>query len=195
MKWALIGDSEAVGLQGPLAQELHAQGYDLAGYVAEIGWQTGRMVREGRDRVITATRDADLVVIVLGGNDEPTPELALKIGDLVGLARTTRSPRIVWVGPAHTTRPDLAARKAEVAAIQRATMPKLGAEWINGYVTTRDLEHAPDGVHFTASARAIWASRIANEITNSRSRGLVVGALAGAAVAGLGLLVYLGRGA
>lgn len=152
--WILIGDSQGVGLSVPLTERLTARGYERVGQVVNVGWSTPRTAASGD---VQRLPEADLAVVVLGGNDTPGPQLPGKIALLL---QQIRARRIVWIGPAHSSRADIDATKQAVARIQASTAPG-NYTWLDGRPMTGDLEHAPDDLHFVASARRIWAERIA----------------------------------
>lgn len=191
--WALIGDSQAVGLKPHLLTLMRARGYELAGSAVHGGWDTGRMIRSGEVEPIAAQRP-QLVIVVLGGNDQPTEALAGKVSDLVAALRSVSLPRIVWVGPAHTTRPDVAARKDRVAAIQRQILPRLNVPWLDGNAMTAGLPHTPDGVHLTQVGLRTWAERLVPVVLRtaraSSSGGWLIGISLGALVGALGLTFW-----
>lgn len=194
--WVLVGDSQAVGLKPHMVELMRARGWQLVGSSTFGGWSTGRMVNEGELPALSRLEPA-LAVVVLGGNDQPNSALAGKIGDLVEKLRWSSHPRIVWVGPAHSTRPEVNERKDRVAAIQRQIIPRLGVWWIDGQRMTEDLPHTPDGVHFSTVGRRLWAERLvllllgASRVT--RSSALLLGVAAGAVAGALGLVFFAAR--
>lgn len=155
--YLLIGDSQGVGLEDELREEMAARGYRQVGGVNHVGWTTGRMAREGR---VADLPPAELAIVVLGGNDTAGAPLEHAVNALVGQIPAVR---VVWVGPAHVgpSEPRIAARKREVAAQQRDLARRIGFVWFDGAPMTRDLEHAPDDLHFGRTAQRVWARRIA----------------------------------
>lgn len=160
--WILIGDSQAVGLaHGGIEQLMSAKGFSLVFTTATIGISTVRTVSEAGAQIRAAVQRYApvLAIIVLGGNDEPNAALGGHITALVQ-PLLAAGMTVVWVGPAHAVDPDIANRKAHVAAIQKLLLEGLGVTWLDGLPMTRDLTHTPDGVHFLVSGSARWAERI-----------------------------------
>lgn len=185
----LIGDSQAVGLAQGLEQALPAQGYTLEGLSAEEGWTTARMVEAGRVRELVQRVRPALAIVVLGGNDTAGPALVDRLVEL--RLQLANAGRVLWIGPAHATRADVARRHAQVAMVQSQYAAALGYVWLDGASMTRGLEHAPDGVHFTRSARERWASTVAHAVRRTEPHSALRAVLAG--VAGLGVVFALAR--
>jgi lysophospholipase L1-like esterase len=148
-------------MHASLERLLLSQGFSLSATFANIGWSTERTVSELGSQIRAATQQyaPRLAIIVLGGNDQPTSEEATHITELVQ-PLLAAGVTVVWVGPAHAVDPDIANRKAHIAAIQKPLLAQLGATWLDGLPMTRDLQHTPDGVHFVQSSSALWAERI-----------------------------------
>ncbi len=185
-RWALVGDSQAVGLTAPLREIARAMGAELE-TVATVGWTTRAVASDARVQALGAS-NPDLAIIVLGGNDTAGETYAARVRTLVALFSGAK--RVIWIGPAHVTahNADLAERKAAVAAQQSQLASALGFEWYDGRAMTFDLEHQPDGIHFRPSALAVWAQRIRARINaHPGATKLVVG---GALVLGLALFAW-----
>jgi len=161
--WALIGDSQAVGLEPHLREFFAAHGFALDGYIGNVGWSTSRFAAT-RAAVDVVQGRPSFVVVVLGGNDMPVDALRDKIRLVVAQLRTYGTPRIVWVGPAHSSVPEIQTRKREVDAQQRVMSGQLGFDWIDGGAMTADLPHTQDGVHFTREGSRTWARRLEQQI-------------------------------
>ena len=166
--WGLIGDSQATGLVAPLRDLFEKRGFVLDGYRGEVGWSTARFA---------ATRDAEdvvrgrpaFVLVVLGGNDMPTMALQEKMGIVVSQLRSVEPPpRIIWVGPAHSSVPETQDRKRAVDVFQRAASSRLGFDWIDGGAMTADIPHSQDGIHFSATGSREWARRLDSHIFGTR---------------------------
>ena len=175
-RYILIGDSQAVGLRVPLAAAMEAKGFIEDGVAAHVGWSTSRMATSGGVRRIVDNQD--LAIVILGGNDSAGGNYPYKIAQL--LAQLHGIGRVVWIGPAAVSQIDahtetIAIRKTAVAEAQARVVPQYGAAWIDGVPMTRDIAHAPDGLHFPRAGQRVWAERIAEALYPTR------GALAAAA--------------
>lgn len=188
--YLLVGDSQAVGLEDELREAMAARGWQQVGVQARVGIGTAETAL-----AVAALPRADLAIVVLGGNDTAGPALERAIAELV---RRLPAPQVVWIGPAHAGVPEIQARKRAVAALQARVLGALRVPWIDGSAMTVDLEHAPDRVHFTRAALAVWANRIAAiDLTGGFSWQTAIAAglaLTVGAVAGFGLYRILRRG-
>lgn len=182
--FVLVGDSQAVGLAPHLQAALEARGWRLVGTLAGVGWSTVGVVSSGDAARLPP---ADVALVVLGGNDMPSSTYPARISELVGQLSARRK---LWVGPAAVDvsarggNEAIAERKAAIAEMQRAVLPRLDVRWIDGRAMTRDLQHAPDGLHFTRTAQQRWAERLAPVITKRASSWLAFGG--GVAIAAFG---------
>lgn len=197
MRVILVGDSQGVGLTEPLRRLLAARGHELVWSKAEVGAPTSRAAAW-----VPAAPQADLAIVVLGGNDgdlavnNPTRYVTF-IRQLVDALRT-KVPRIVWVGPAHATSPDIQAKHDAARAVQLGAISLMpGVQWVDGTALTRDLPTSDSmGAHFALSERNVWAERIMEQTFSRSNNVAILGGLAAAlTVAAFGFTVWLGRSA
>lgn len=156
--WVLIGDSQAVGMKPALSSQLG----EPSAVFANVGYSTKRTLDEFEGQIRSALgRGPRFVIIVLGGNDAPQSRdmITRYTTQMLELVRST-GVQAVWVGPAHAVDPELQRKKTIVSDIQRVLCAQRGVFWIDGQEMSRDLQHAPDGVHFVRSGSNEWARRI-----------------------------------
>lgn len=178
--YILVGDSQAVGLQAPLAALLEASGWRQIGAAVHVGWTTGRMVASREAEELSQRLRPDLAIVILGGNDTASARYPNKVTALVDQLRPAH---VIWIGPAHAESETIHRHKQQIAAQQRQVAREAGFEWYDGLPMTEDLAHQPDGLHFRPGALREWARQIAAVVTQS---GHGVGwafALAGATLA------------
>ena len=149
------------------------------------GISTERAIAEG---LLRGPR-ADVVYVLLGGNDRATssyPEtLRRAVAEL-----STRTSRVVWVGPMASARHDVDQRHRAVAEVQRDVLPGLGVAWVPGRPLSMTLPFQPDGVHFTPAGYTALAEDLVDVIDPSSSA-VAIGTVALVALA----LVVAGLGA
>jgi hypothetical protein len=170
MRWLIVGNSLTEGMMQPLADAMEARGI-AGGIVAHQGWGTGRWLRSGEVQTAISKYDPDLVVYILGTNDDPFNRRAVE--GLVALA-----PDVRWVGPFHSDAMDGAFREL------------LGDRFVPGVPLTEGLRRTPDGIHFPGSSSEVLAERIVEAIQVARRLvpgWLVVGGVALAAFAVMAL--------
>jgi len=193
----LVGDSQGVGLTEPLRRLLRARGHELVWAKTEVGAPTSRAVAW-----VASAPPADLAFVVLGGNDgdlavnNPTRYVTF-IRQLVDALRT-KAVRIVWIGPAHATSPDVQARHDAARAVQLGAISLMqGVQWIDGTALTADLPTGDSmGAHFALPERTVWAERIMEQTFPRSNNVAILGGLAAAlTVAAFGFTVWLGRSA
>ena len=157
--WILIGDSQGVGMKPFLQEQL---GAPAAAFV-NVGYSTRRTLDElgGQIRSALAAHRPRFVLVVLGGNDAPQSRdmITRSTIEMLDLVRSTGA-QVCWAGPAHAVDAELQRKKTIVSDIQAALCAQKGAFWMSGYEMTRDLQHAPDGVHFVRAGSERWARRI-----------------------------------
>jgi len=163
-KAILIGDSQGSGLSVPLKTALASIGINVVGSQNHTGQQTIWFAREQITKQMVDRYRPDLVIIALGGNDaQRTLDTWLTgVKEVVNQAKA-RGARVVWIGTAFSTRPDVQTRHARVSSWQDASLPQLGVTWINSMPMTQG-GHRDDGVHFTPSGYRAWANTIADEL-------------------------------
>lgn len=162
---AIIGDSQAGGLELPLRRELSGKGWQVL-YTAHLnGGSTRRIIDDGLVVRALAARPG-LLVVAAGGND--TSSSSASWGELLGLARRV-GVDVLWVGPpaAAPGQEVLDARRADISvAQQRFFATKTGVRWVSGRETAAGLPRA-DEVHLTPAGYASWAGRLAGAIAGS----------------------------
>ncbi len=185
---ALVGDSQAQGLEAPLGRLIAREGAELVSSFTRSGWSTARVVAQGRLPQLLRRRRIDRVVVVLGGNDRPR-SLGAYRRDILSLVRQIErsGARVTWIGPAFSKRRDVERRHRTNAMLQRAILWGTGVRWIDSLPHTLS-GHVRDRVHFTRRGYRRWATRIVSGL-----RPLIVPALLAAAFLILGS-IRLGRG-
>lgn len=161
MRINIIGDSHAAAL-GPRLKQLLAA--DDVWFDSYPGFSTSRLLtaletQEEFDGM--SLRPVDLTIVILGGNDFGNRD-AERVNLLSYLAENNAG-RILWVGPAHSTNPEVNLRHRDQVDAQREQLDLLHVDWVDSYrVTTAN--HAPDGVHFTPDGYDMWATHIAKAV-------------------------------
>jgi len=149
---ALVGDSIAVGLSGPLGEQMGHRG--LAFFSdAEVGTSARQWV--GRiDRVLA--RGPRTVIVNLGGNDAAsdvlTREFAANIRSVVDKVRAAGAQAILLEPPS---------RPSPRFAIVQHGLRSTGAPVL---VPGSDFDRVADGVHFTAEGYREWARAISGAL-------------------------------
>lgn len=191
---AIIGDSQAEGLSGPLRAALVRAGVGpVLGAVTISGITTRGLLDREKPQALMAHTDAELVIVALGGNDSTTSSYPATLAAFVDAFRRTDGsrPDIVWIGPAFSLREDVDARHEMVSAVQSQVLPGLGVRWYDSREWTQD-GHAGDDVHFTREAYAQQAQEVvARVLDRGLGAGVVVGVvIASAIVLGGGLAAF-----
>jgi lysophospholipase L1-like esterase len=159
--FVIIGDSQAGGLEPHLVSLIGARGRVFSGSVTHDGWSVSRTVSSGEVAELVSRKHPALVLVIFGGgNDSPGDAYVRAMQTLVEQIRMGGNPHILWIGSSYSSRPDTQQRKEAIAQIQHQLAPSLAIEWLDGMSLTRDLAHAPDGIHFVRAAYAEWAQRI-----------------------------------
>jgi len=170
MRWLIVGDSLTEGMLQPLANAMSAAGI-AGGIVAHQGWGTGRWLRSGEVQTAISKYDPDLVVYILGTNDDPFNRRAVE--GLVALA-----PDVRWIGPFHSDEMDASFREL------------LGDRFIPGVPLAAGLPRSPDGIHFPRSSGEELAGRVVESVCEGQRSvpgWVVVGGVALATLAVLAL--------
>lgn len=163
---ALIGDSQAQGLERPLRRLL-----SIAFADPRPGWTTARIAGEPFDGALES--GAGRIVLVTGGNDDPLDVPALR-GMIERASSSGRA--LVVVGPVYALTDD-AARHDRARAELRAALRGTRATWIDAYPLTRDLAR-PSNVHLTPAGYDAFARRLARRLRARGARGSIAGPLA-----------------
>lgn len=159
--FALIGDSQGVGVQDELSRLLPIVFAD-----PKVGWTTARISGEPFDRALGSS--ADTILLMTGGNDSPVSADAL-----LGMVERTRRARkrLIVVGPVFALTDDAARHDRARAQLQTILAPAVRASpgvvrWVDAYPMTRDLASTAN-VHLTAARYRTYAARIANAVRGS----------------------------
>lgn len=191
MRVGLLGDSQGVGLKGPLERALVPLGADLVVAVTQVGAPLRTLTSLADD----LPRGLDLVVVVCGGGNDTSslssPERWRE--DVRGLvaAVLTRGPRrIVWVGP-FPAREGVGTSAAQAKVAARGRLPDalagLPITRIDGFELSRGVAPSPsDGLHFSSSSYATLAARLAPLLLSNSGPSVAV--VVGVAAGGLALL-------
>lgn len=176
MNWLWIGDSHLEAML-PHIRDLSAERGVGGSILARSGWSSSKWLREGSAASRIAQRNPDMVVYVLGTNDDPVSPQAVS-----GLVAAAGGRPVVWFGPFHS-----AAKDAALRAV-------LGDRFVSGAALAAGLPFPRGNVHLTAAGYRDLAPRIVDAALASRGHrihpALVVG---GTIAAGLVLLVAFGR--
>lgn len=169
----LIGDShmEALGprLESALTSRL---GAEVRHVEARRGWSTRAYVRSGG--VPTLVRDADVVVVELGGNDAAAGiDAAGHAQDVDALLRQIGNRKVVWVGPGVTARADLERYRGPIRQAQKQRVRGAGHRWVDSQPMTRRDELRGDGVHFSAPGYDRWASALVEALAEEEGLDLL----------------------
>lgn len=161
---AIIGDSQAGGLEHPLRRELSSKGQEVVHAAHLNGGSTRRIIDEGLLAGALGARPS-LLIVAAGGND--TSSSTASWGELLTIARRA-GVAVVWVGPPAAVHNEvLDARRADISAAQRRFFAtKTGVRWISGRETASGLPRA-DEVHLTPAGYAVWGRRLAGSIAGS----------------------------
>lgn len=191
MRVLLLGDSQMSGLSRTLVPQLQAKGHEVVGTGIRVGYSTQRFV----DASVSVPR-AELVIVALGGNDEPRNEDAYKeiLSDF--FLKYTQSPvRLIWWGPAYSLNASVNAKHNRTANMQRSIFaqahPRPGdkVEWHDSRLVTQGIEHAPDGTHFTAAGYRTWANTVMRSVEGGTSIWLWLAGIAAAGYVGMRWLI------
>jgi lysophospholipase L1-like esterase len=201
MRTVLLGDShmEAAGLAPGLIDGLQGKrGLEIVAVHHGRGKGVRWYVTEGADgqpsplAKILAAHRPELLVVGLGANDTAADAF---YGDLASFVDATKraGAKVIWVGPPTATDARTDLRHRAVTDALRSTLPTYGVPFVDARGMTAQLQHAPDGVHFTRTGYDTWARALAPQILALTPRSTVLAAVLGAA-GGLvaGALVVLG---
>lgn len=191
MRFALIGDSQGVGLKPPLETALRAQGDTLVFSAVETGAGLSRLTEKAR----SLPPDIDVVLVVCGGgNDDSSvtaPRRWTNLVEALVSAVKTRAPsaRLIWAGPMPATEHDAALRKRAAYAQLPSVLAPLAVQWIDGFELARGLSPGRDGVHYAREALSTMAGRLVQALPGSMRSGAsslpwVLAAAAGLATLG-----------
>jgi hypothetical protein len=163
MKIALIGDSHTTAYFNPLREKLEAAGHQVVGQVSNVGWATYSYNNKPEQIQAAIAGDPDVVLVSLGGNnsrlDNAKYEAAVKeFLERIGYPKR----KVVWVGAAIATRPDVDRRHRWTVQWMKNHLPK-DIVFIDAEQFTQ-TGHSGDGVHFTMKHyRDVWAEEVAKQ--------------------------------
>lgn len=193
--YALIGDSQGVGVRAALGAALTARGDRLAWTAVETGASLSALAGKARS-LPTGPEAPDVVLVVSGGGNDSSatdaPERWAQAVRAVVSSVRARAPRasIVWAGPVPATEHDAALRKRAVYAQLPPLLASLDVRWLDGFDLAAGLAPGRDGIHYSADSYRTIASRLASALV--RAGGPSVLAIVGASLAGL---AFIGAGA
>ena len=166
MKIALIGDSHTTAYFPPLRAKLEEAGHQVVGQVSNVGWAVYSYNKKPEQIEEAIKNNPDVVLVSLGGNNA---KLNDKYGDDVAefLERIGYPKRkVIWVGAAIATRPDVDRRHRWTVEWMRNNLPK-DIVFIDAEKFT-EQGHSGDGVHFTMKFyRDVWAEEVAKQTLSS----------------------------
>jgi len=170
--YALIGDSQGVGLEAPLATKvpiLYSQ--------PNVGWTTARIFGAPLEGAVGSS--ADVVLVVTGGNDDPLNNAAF---DTAAAKVRRAGKQLIVVGPVFALTSD-AARPDRARAALIAASARNSVRFIDAYPMTRDLATTAN-VHLGGAGYRTYAARLAAALrpsTGGLGTGLLIGLAAWAA--------------
>jgi hypothetical protein len=133
------------------------------------------------------------VIIELGANNwNLTDGYFDDVKWLIDAAKAAGARTVLWLGPPAAkaaVAPDIAKAHEITSNMQAASIPSLGAEWVDTRNWTQ-TGHGSDGVHYTASGYDSWAEHILSSF-EANQRKFPVGVWVGVSVlALLAAIVY-----
>lgn len=195
MRYALIGDSQGVGVRAALSSALAARGDRLVWSAVETGAGLATLAQKARSLPGGAEAPDVVLVVSGGGNDASATDAPERwqaaVRELVGAVRA-RAPQasVVWAGPVPATEHDAALRKRAVYAQLPGLLAPLNVRWLDGFDLAAGLAPGRDGVHYSAEAYRTIGARLASALASARGPSVL--AIVGASLAGL---VLVGAGA
>lgn len=155
MRWLIIGDSLTEGMMPFLRDGLQAKGIP-GSIIARSGWSAQRWYNRGSVASRIVEKAPDLVVYILGTNDDDPPdERSIK-----GLLQAARGAEVRWVGPFDSNSKDPAFQSI------------LGSRYIPGVPLAQGLTRTRDGVHFPTESYKVLAKRVIDAVESSRGIGI-----------------------
>jgi len=187
----IVGDSQAVGLDGPLAASLDGYDVNVVGTAVQTGYTTNRVIRELDVRSLVSSRNPDLIIAIVGGNDSVGTTAAQRSSyegilsnALVAMGGAANYAKIVWVGPAFSRDSGVQALHDRTSTAQQAFFSRLGVRWIDGRTGSRAGPYQQDSnpgttesqirnrnTHFTNAGYRRWACELAPQIVNQPASG------------------------
>lgn len=166
--YALIGDSQGVGLATPLSSLI-----PIAFSQPHVGWTTARIFGDPLDGALRSS--ADVVLVVTGGNDDPLNNAAF---DTAAAKARRAGKQLIVVGPVFAKTSDAARHDAARAALIAAAS-RNAVRFVDAYPLTRDLASTTN-VHLGGAGYRSYAARLATALRPSGG-GLGIGVLVGLA--------------
>ena len=187
----IIGDSQGDCLDGPLTASLEAYDIDVVGTAVRQGYTTNRVITELGVRSLVSSRNPDLIIAVVGGNDTVGTSAAQRSSyesvlsnALVAMGGAANYAKIVWVGPAHSRDSGVQARHDRASSAQQSFLSGRGVRWIDGRIGSRAGPYQQDtnpgttegeirsrNTHLTNAGCRRWACELAPQIANQPSTG------------------------
>ena len=175
MKWLWIGDSHLQAML-PQIQTLSAAKGIGGSIYAHIGWSSHKWLTEGDAAGLIAQHDPDMVVYVLGTNDDPVSPAAVK-----GLVAAAGGRPVVWFGEFDTPAKDQAFKAI------------LGSKYHSGAALAAGLPFYSGNVHLTAAGYKALAPKLVDAASSSGSWVTPLLAISIVLAAGIGLVAWGSR--
>jgi lysophospholipase L1-like esterase len=187
----IIGDSQAQGLNRPLTASLEAYDVNVAGTAIQEGLTTNRVFTELGVRGLVSSRNPDIIIVIVGGNDTVGTSAAQQSAyegvlsnAIVQMGGTANAPKIVWVGPAFSRDEGVQARHDRTSAAQQSFLSGRSVRWIDGRTGSREGPYQQDSnpgdtegeirnrnTHLTNDGYRRWACELAPQLTGQPSSG------------------------
>lgn len=187
----IIGDSQAQGLNRPLTATLEEYDVEVVGTALREGLTTNRVFTELGVRGLVSSRNPDIIIVIVGGNDtvgtsaaQQTAYQAVLSNTIVQMGGTANVPKIVWVGPAFSRDTGVQARHDRTSSAQQPYLTGLGVRWIDGRTGSREGPYQQDSnpgdtegeirnrnTHLTNAGYRRWACELAPQLTGQPSSG------------------------
>ncbi len=175
----IIGDSQAQGLNHPLAAALEAYHIHVTGASVHPGWRVSRIIEEADIASFISSRNPQLVIMIAGGNDQVSGSTEGRTAYESTLRRAVTAlggSHIVWVGPATSQDDGVMTRHIGTAAVQSSYLPGLGVRWIDGRPGSAAGPFQGDSnpsrrSHLTGAGYRRWACELAPQIAETTAVG------------------------
>lgn len=187
----IIGDSQAQGLNRPLTAALEEYDVNVVGTAVHQGYTTNRVFTELGVRGLVSSRNPDLIIVIVGGNDTVGTSEAQRSAyegvlnnAIVQMGGNANIPKIVWVGPAFSRDEGVQARHDRTASAQQAFFSGIGVRWIDGRTGSRAGPYQQDSnpgttesqirnrnTHLTNEGYRRWACELAPQLVSGSPSG------------------------
>ena len=173
MKWLWIGDSHLEAML-PCIRDLSAARGIGGSIYARSGWSSHKWLTDGDAAGLVASHQPDVVVYVLGTNDDPVSPQAV-----AGLVAAAGGRPVVWFGPFRDNTKDAALHSV------------LGDRFVSGAALAKDLPFPAGNVHLTAAGYKALAPRLVDAAaTHGQTKILPVLIIGGTLLAGVVLIAF-----